>query len=63
MHPTPQGERQRAHPQPDPLSDDVIDRWTRETRAACGLPPTIEDPAALARLVTLALDPDEGSGG
>jgi hypothetical protein len=41
--------------------------WLERTRAAQGLPPTIEDEAILARVVTLALGPPakgaKGGGG
>jgi hypothetical protein len=37
--------------------EDEIAAWTVQTRAACGLPPTIEDEATLARIVTLAFGP------
>ena len=39
------------------LDEATIREWTRRTRAARGLPPKIEDPATIAKLVTLALGP------
>ena len=36
--------------------------WVERSRAAQGLPPTIEDPAVIARLATLAFAGEEGGG-
>lgn len=37
--------------------DDYVARRTREERAAQGLPPTVEDPAVLAKIRTLLIQP------
>jgi len=45
------------------LDKATIAAWARRQRAAQGLPPKIQDPAVLARLVTLAfagVDDDAG---
>jgi hypothetical protein len=39
------------------LDDVAVWRWWCEQSAAQGLPPTIEDEAVLARVITLALGP------
>jgi hypothetical protein len=44
------------------LDEGEIAAWTVQTRAACGLGPTIEDEATLARIVTLAFADDQGQG-
>jgi hypothetical protein len=48
------------------VTPDEIAAWAERSRAACGLPPTIEDPAVLARVITLAFGPgaaeEEGGG-
>jgi len=45
------------------LDDATIEAWTARTRAACGLPPKITDPATLNRIITLAFEgrPTPGS--
>jgi hypothetical protein len=52
---------------PDQLDDAAIAEWAARSRAASGVPPTVEDPVVLARLITLALGPrtdeEEGGGG
>jgi hypothetical protein len=45
------------------LDDDAIWRWWCEQSRQQGLSPTIEDPATISRLVTLAFAGDEGGGG
>jgi hypothetical protein len=48
------------------MTEEEVAAWGERSRAACGLPPTIEDEATLARIVTLAFGPpgeDEGGGG
>ena len=52
MSPQPSSE---ATPLAAELTDEAIRAWTRRSRAASGRGPKIEDPAALAKLVTLAL--------
>jgi hypothetical protein len=46
---------------PDELSPEVIERWTRESRARQGLPEKITDPVVLARIATIAFGPAEPS--
>ena len=36
------------------LGETTIAEWSRRSRASQGLPPKIEDPAVLSRIVTLA---------
>jgi hypothetical protein len=45
------------------LSPGQIKAWGKASRAASGVPPKIEDPAALARLVTLAFGGGDRDGG
>lgn len=48
----------------DQLTPEQIAAWGAKSRAAAGVPERIEDPAVLARLVTLALGgADERDGG
>ena len=44
------------------LDEDAWAWWCRQAEAQ-GLSPTIDDPAVIARLVTLALAGTEGGGG
>ena len=37
-----------------PITEAEFERWYQASRAASGVPPTIEDPAVLNQLVTLA---------
>jgi hypothetical protein len=45
------------------LDEDEIAAWTVQTRAACGLGPTIEDEATLSRIATLAFADPPTEGG
>jgi hypothetical protein len=45
------------------LDDATVWQWWCRQSAAQGLPPTIEDPATIAKIVTLAFAGDEGGGG
>ena len=44
------------------MTPDEAAEWVRESRAAQGLPPTVEDPAALDRMAALVV-PDADRAG
>jgi hypothetical protein len=44
------------------MSPEELAAWGERSRAASGVPPTIEDPAVIARLVVLS-DVEQASGG
>ena len=45
------------------LTPEEIRAWAEKSRAASGVPPTIEDEVVLAKIITLAFADAEDAGG
>jgi hypothetical protein len=53
----------RGNSMAERLTPEEIRAWAEKSRAASGVPPTIEDEVVLAKIITLAFADAEDAGG